>query len=132
MEVLTANLSQAKKDGYNPIIVAGMERDYTAKLYGEDSNELMFIDVSMKLDPLPDKTTDEKILLKDSYGCTDVDFILSVNITGFMNQKLEEDPKWLSKKLSDQRNDLIAMAKTKQGEIKAGLRPITTDVRAYA
>ncbi len=132
MEILTANLSQAKKDSYNPIIIAGMERDYTAKLYGEDSQELKFIEVSMKLDPLSDKSTDEKVILKDSYGCSEIDFITSVNITGFINQKLEEDPNWLQKKLPEQRKDLKVLASEKQGEIKAGLRPVITEVRAIA
>ena len=131
MEVLTANLSQAKKDHYNPIIIAGMERDYTAKLYGEDSQELMFIEVAMKLDPLPDKTTDEKVILRDSNGCTELDFILSNYMNSFINLKIEEDPKWLYKKLSEQRTDLNTLAVQKQTEIKAGLRPImgTTETR---
>jgi hypothetical protein len=132
MEMLAANLSMARKDQYNPVIISGMERDYVEKLYGEDSDELKLINVVSKLDPLPSKTVDEKVIIKDSMGCTEVDFVLSCYINSFINELIETNPDWLKKKLSDQRKDLVKLATEKQAEIKKSIVPINTRVEAFA
>jgi hypothetical protein len=132
MEMLAANLSVAKKDNYDPIIVFGIERQYTEKLFGEDSDEVKLMYVVKNVDPLYGKTMDEKILAKDSGGCSAIDFTLSCQISGFANQLIEQNPDWLNKKLPDQRTDLVKMATEKQAEINKSIVPITTDVRAFA
>ena len=132
MEMLAANLSMAKKDQYNPVIVSGLERDYVEKLYGENSDELKLINIISRLDPLPNKTVDEKVIIKDSYGCSEVDFVLSCNINSFINELVENDEYWLDGMLPDQRKDLIRLATEKQAEIKKSIIPIRTDVRAFA
>jgi hypothetical protein len=132
MEMLSANLSVAKKDNYDPIIVFGIERQYTEKLFGEDSDEVKLMYVVKNVDPLYGKTMDEKILAKDSGGCSSIDFTLSCQISGFANQLIEQNPDWLNKKLPDQRTDLVKMASEKQAEINKSIIPINTDVRAFA
>jgi succinate dehydrogenase flavin-adding protein (antitoxin of CptAB toxin-antitoxin module) len=132
MDMLAVNLSKAKQDQYNPVIIAGMERDYVEKLYGEDSDELKLIKIISRLDPLPNKTVDEKVIIKDSYGCSEVDFVLSCYINSFINQLVENDEYWLDKKLPEQRKNLVQLATEKQAEIKRSIVPITTDVRAFA
>jgi succinate dehydrogenase flavin-adding protein (antitoxin of CptAB toxin-antitoxin module) len=132
MDMLAVNLSKAKQDQYNPVIIAGMERDYVEKLYGEDSDELKLINIISRLDPLPNKSVDEKVIIKDSFGCSEVDFVLSCYINSFINQLVENDEYWLDKKLPEQRKNLLQLATEKQAEIKRSIVPITTDVRAFA
>jgi len=132
VDMLAANLSTAIKEQYNPIIISGLERDYVEKLYGEDSDELQLINVVSKLDPLPNITIDQKVIIKDSMGCTEIDFILSCYINSFINELIENNESWLDKNLPDQRKDLIKMAAEKQAEIKKGIIPISTNVRAFA
>jgi len=132
MDMLAVNLSKAKEGQYNPVIIAGMERDYVEKLYGEDSDELKLINIISRLDPLPNKTVDEKVIIKDSFGCSEVDFVLSCYINSFINQLVENDEYWLDKKLPEQRKNLLQLATEKQAEIKRSIVPINTEVRAFA
>jgi hypothetical protein len=121
---ISAMLSEARKSAYNPIIVNGLESDYVEKLYGENSPQKYFLKVNNALDPLPFRTTDEKIMLVAQGGCTKRDFVLSSNLTSFIVQLTEEDPMWVKKSLDEQRADVNAMADAKLAEINSGLVPL--------
>jgi hypothetical protein len=123
-DILADQLSRAKKDGYNPVITIGLEYDYTEKLYGENSPVLMVLKAINSLDPLPFKSADEKLILKDSGGCSNLDYILSSYITNFITELMEENPEWLQKSKADQRADLKSKAIEKEKEIRAGIVPI--------
>lgn len=123
-DVIAGQLSQAKKDGYNPIITSGLEFDYTEKLYGENSTQIQVMKAINALDPLPFKTADEKLILKDSMGCTELDYVTSAYIATFVNELIEADPKWVMKPRKEQRADVKNMALAKVQEIKAGIVPI--------
>jgi hypothetical protein len=128
-DVLTSSaisgmLSEARKSAYNPIIINGLEADYVEKLYGENSPQKYFLKVNNALDPLPFRTTDEKIMLVAQGGCTKRDFVLSSNLTSFIIQLTEEDPMWVKRSLEEQRADVNAMADVKLAEINSGIVPI--------
>lgn len=128
-DVLTSSaistmLSEARKSAYNPIIVHGLESDYVEKLYGENSPQKYFLKVNNALDPLPFKTTDEKVMLVAQGGCTKRDFVLSANLTSFIMQLTEANPEWVKKSLEEQRKDVDALADAKLAEINSGLVPL--------
>jgi hypothetical protein len=121
---ISTMLSEARKSAYNPIIVHGLESDYVEKLYGENSPQKYFLKVNNALDPLPFKTTDEKVMLVAQGGCTKRDFVLSANLTSFIMQLTEANPEWVKKPLEEQRKDVDALADAKLAEINSGLVPL--------
>lgn len=123
-DILSQNLSQAIKDGFDPLIISGLSRDYTEKLFGENSMQLKILKIRNQLDPLPYKTDDEKLVLKESMGCTELDYITSAYLPTFINLKMEENPNWADLDRKIQRADIMSMAVEKQKEIKAGIVPI--------
>lgn len=132
-DVLTASmisdmLSVARRDNYNPIIVHGIELDYTEKLYGENSNQLIYLKIINMLDPLPFKTSDEKSLLAETAGCSKEDYVLSVNLPAFISQLSQEDPLWFQKPIVQQRADVQRLAKEKLAVINAGMVPLMPDM----
>jgi hypothetical protein len=66
-------------------------------------------------------TTEEKLILKDSMGCTELDYITSAYLSAFVTELIEADMNWINKPRPEQRADVKAMAIAKQKEIKAGM-----------
>ena len=128
-DVLTASmisdmLSVARRDNYNPIIIQGIEMDYTEKLYGENSTQLVFMKILTMLDPLPFRTPDEKALLAETNGCTKEDYVLSVNLPAFVSILSQQDPTWFQKDINLQRIDVEMMAREKLVRINVGIIPL--------
>lgn len=125
-EVLSANLSQAIKDGFDPIITNGLTKQYTEKVFGENSYQMKLIAVKSVIDPLPYMTTEEKLVLKDSMGCSDLDYVTSAYLPAFVNQLIENNPEWLDADRKKQRADVNTLALAKLKEIKASIVPVVT------
>jgi len=123
-EVLSANLSESIKSGFDPIITNGLTRQYTEKVFGENSYQLKLLKVKTIIDPLPYMTTEEKLTLKDSMGCSDLDYVTSAYLPAFVNQLLEADMMWLDKDRKVQREDVRKLAQEKLAEIKSSIIPI--------
>ena len=123
-DMVAEQLSKAMTNKFNPLITAGIEKDYVEKLYGENSIQKTYLNILSQLDPLPFKTTDEKTVLLSSNGCTQLDYILSANLAAFVMQKVDEDAGWYDKPVQQQRADVYALAAEKQMEIKSGLVPL--------
>lgn len=128
-DVLTAAtisgmLSEARRNGYNPIIVHGIEMDYVEKLYGENSVQKTYLKIVNALDPLPFKTTDEKTVLVQTNGCSKLDFVLSTNLPSIIMVLSQDDPAWYTKSLSEQRVDVYRMAGEKLALIEQNMVPI--------
>jgi len=123
-EVLSANLSESIKSGFDPIITNGLTRQYTEKVFGENSYQLKLLKVKTIIDPLPYMTTEEKLTLKDSMGCSELDYVTSAYLPAFVNQLLEADMMWLDKDRKIQREDVRKLAQEKLAEIKSSIIPI--------
>lgn len=128
-DVLTAAmigdmLAQAKDKQFNSIIVYGIESDYVEKLYGADSFQHKMLKIQSILDPLPFKSMDEKALIKDAGGCSELDFILSCNLAGFVAELSGSNPNWWMEDIAKQKADVIRLAQAKQQAIRSGLIPL--------
>jgi hypothetical protein len=128
-DVLTAAtistmLSEARRNGYNPIIVHGIEMDYVEKLYGENSVQKTYLKIVNALDPLPFKTTDEKTILVQTNGCSKIDFVLSTNLPSIIMVLSQDDPSWYTKSLTEQRVDVYRLAGEKMALIEQNMVPI--------
>jgi hypothetical protein len=127
-DMVAEQLSKAMTNKFNPLITAGIEKDYVEKLYGENSIQKTYLKILSQLDPLPFKSTDEKTVLLASNGCTQLDYILSANLAAFVMQKVDEDAGWYDKPVQQQRADVYVLAAEKQMEIKSGLVPLMDDM----
>jgi hypothetical protein len=119
--VLSTNLSDAIKNQFDPIITMGLTAQYTEKVFGENSYQLKVLKIKTALDPLQFMTTEEKLILKDSMGCTELDYITSAYLNAFVTELIEANMDWINEARPKQRADVKAMAIAKQKEIKAGL-----------
>jgi hypothetical protein len=127
-DMVAEQLSKAMINKFNPLITAGIEKDYVEKLYGENSIQKTYLKILSQLDPLPFKSTDEKTVLLASNGCTQLDYILSANLAAFVMQKVDENAGWYDKPVQQQRADVYALAAIKMAEIQSGLVPLMDDV----
>jgi hypothetical protein len=123
-DMVAEQLKKAVESKFNPLITSGIEMDYVEKLFGENSIQKTYLKLLSSLDPLPFKSTDEKTVLLASNGCSQLDYILSANLAGFITQKVEEDATWYDKPFNVQRAELYTMAAEKQAQIRAGIVPI--------
>jgi hypothetical protein len=117
-------LSTARTNNFNPIIINGIEMDYTEKLYGENSYQLTVLKLVNKLDPLPFKKPDEKMAIKESMGCTEIDYIMSTYLPAFIAQLIDANPDFVKMPMPEQKALLVGLSQIKLDEIKAGIVPI--------
>jgi hypothetical protein len=66
-------------------------------------------------------TTEEKLILKDSFGCTELDYITSAYLPAFVTELIEANNDWINEPRAKQRADVKTMALAKQKEIKSGM-----------
>jgi hypothetical protein len=99
----------------------GLTAQYTEKVFGENSYQLKVLKIKTALDPLPYMTAEEKLILKDSMGCTELDYITSAYLSSFVTELIEVNMDWINEPRPKQRADVKTMAIEKQKEIKAGL-----------
>jgi hypothetical protein len=127
---ISVMLSEARRNGYNPIIVHGIEMDYVEKLYGENSIQKTYLKIVNALDPLPFKSTDEKTILVQTNGCSKLDFVLSTNLPSIIMVLSQDNPAWYTKNLSEQRVDVYKMAGLKLAMIEQNMIPLmdTTNI----
>ena len=133
--VIAESLKMAIDSNFGPVIEGAIKTDYIVKLYGEGSYQAKLNNALTNYDPLPNRTEDEKLVIKESGGCSELDYILSTYLTSFVTQLIEGNPKWLDEKPDVKRAMLNKMALEKQTEIRSGLvelMPDDTDLRVVA
>jgi hypothetical protein len=103
---LIDEMKGAKDAGTNEITRIAFELDFCSKKFynqPEVRNELSLV---FKLDPLPAKSEDEKLAVKQGMGCTELDYIISSNIVPFVRQAMDEDKDFFNKKFPEQRQKM--------------------------
>lgn len=104
-------LKSAKEAGVNPVVVRSLEVDLTKKKFNADPEKAEFLELTYKLDPCPGNTEDEKMSKLENGGITEIAYIISSNITPFVQQAVYEDDDFYNKKLPDQMKVMEEYAK---------------------
>lgn len=99
---LLDELQRAKTAGLNASIIKNMEIEYANKKFNydpqvKDSMELVYL-----LDPFPAVSADDKMAMLMNKGITSVDYIISCNISQFVNRALMENKNFSSLTYSKQ------------------------------
>ena len=106
-------LAKATTAKLNPAILSAMEYDYVGKEFYNDPQVSAQYKLIYELDPLPGKTVDEKMVLLNNKGITDIDFVISSYIILFIKMAIEKDAGFAAKKTPEQRAVLEKMAEEK-------------------
>ena len=114
---MQTELNTAKTGKTNPVIVNAMEIDYASKRFNTDESVRDLVSLTLKLDPLPNISEDEKMARLSNKGILQETYIVSSNINEFVQRAIDEDPKFAGLPLKDQKAKLLSYAK----EITAAL-----------
>lgn len=107
---MQTELNSAKTGKTNPVIVNAMEIDYASKRFNTDESVRDLVALTLKLDPLPNISEDEKMARLSNKGILQETYIVSSNINEFVQRALDEDPDFAGKPLKDQKAKLLSYA----------------------
>lgn len=108
---MQTELNSAKTGKTNPVIVNAMEVDYASKRFNTDESVRDLVSLTLKLDPLPNISEDEKMARLSNKGILQETYIVSSNINEFVQRALDEDPKFAGLPLKTQKEKLLKYAK---------------------
>jgi hypothetical protein len=117
---MQTELNSAKTGKTNPVIVNAMEVDYASKRFNTDESVRDLVSLTLKLDPLPNISEDEKMARLSNKGILPETYIVSSNITEFVQRALDEDPKFAGLPLKDQKAILLDYAKEIAAKLDSG------------
>lgn len=100
---LQEDLAKAKTNNVNPVIRNAMEVDYAGKLFNTDTTVRDLVALTIKLDPLPGLSEDEKMSRLSNKGILPESYIISSNINEFVQRALDENTKFAGLSLKDQK-----------------------------
>jgi hypothetical protein len=106
IDLVSARLENAKNAGLGSSTMSALEGEYIESMFGEESTEALMHKVAKSIDPLPNKTEDEKMIILSNQGVTREGYILSVNLGGFLNRAINENDEFLYLSNADQRKKM--------------------------
>lgn len=102
LNYLLEEIIKAIEKKINPIILQSMLIEFvTKKFYNQPEVRDMLV-CSLKLDPLPCKTDDEKALIKQLGGVTENDYIISCKLPNFIQRAVAEFKDFYTQTLDEQ------------------------------
>lgn len=107
---LQNDLKAAKEGKLNPVIQNAMEVDYAGKLFNTNPAIRDMVALTIKLDPLPNISEDEKMSRLSNKGILPESYIISSNINEFVQRAIDEDVKFAEKPLKDQKAVMLKYA----------------------
>ena len=116
---LADEIARLKTAGANPVIISELEQEYAAKKFYNDPRVRDFLTMVLDLDPLAAISEEDKMIRKAGRGITDLDYIISSNITELVSEA-SEDPKFIQMRRSEQIKTIRRLAEEKMRVINAG------------
>lgn len=104
-------LGKSKTDKINPVIISALEEDYAAKRFNSDPEVRDAVALSLRLDPLPNISEDDKMSRLTNKGITLESYVISSNIQEFIRRAMEEDKNFHKATIQAQRSKLSQYAK---------------------
>lgn len=123
-DALMNNIETAKKAGAPSSMLNQLYISLSQKEFGKGSEPHKINILTLQLDPMPNKTSDEKVLEMSSGGCTKIQFIVSCQITSLINEAIQTVPDFLNKEYKEQKAIIYGLAETINSQNTASLIPI--------
>lgn len=112
---LLVEMKSAQEAKVHPLIFAQLNYEYASKAFYNEPEISALLKLSMRLDPLPGLSEDDKMLRLSNYGITELDYIISCNIWQFTQRAIEENAEFYSMPMKEQK----AIMRTYAEEVKA-------------
>ena len=123
-EDILASIKTAKDSGAPASVLNQLYISLSEKQFGKDSQEHKTNVLILNIDPLTNKTSDEKVVEMTSGGCSKIQFIVSCQLTSFINDAILNDKEFLNKPYKEQKDIIYAMAKAVETQSNSSLIPI--------
>jgi hypothetical protein len=123
---LSDEISRLKEAGANPVIIAALEKEYAAKKFYNDPSVRDLLTLILDLDPLASVSEEDKMIRRANKGITDVDYVISSNITELVREAAQ-DSSFISSPRDKQMETLRKMAEAKMKSINSGRVEIAPD-----
>lgn len=122
---LIDEVSNAKTNNVNPLIIAALEEEYAAKKFYNVPQTAQLMRLLYRLDPMPAISDEVKIMRLQNDGVTQLDYIISTNIVPFIKRAIIEDEDFWSLEYKVQMQKLQEYAQEKQNEnsVSVQVRP---------
>lgn len=101
-QYLLKEITDSRNAKLNPTILNEMEIDYAEKRF-VDKNVSSLVELSLELDPLPNREEADKVLMLTNNGISEINYIISCNILPFMRRAMEENKNYTSLPTKKQR-----------------------------
>jgi hypothetical protein len=111
---LVDEISSVRDARVSAIISTAYEIDFCNKKFGNNPQVRNELTANFELDPLPATNDDEKLARRQGGGITEIDYIISCNITQFVKRAVFEDDNFYNLPFDKQREKMIAYAKEVQ------------------
>lgn len=125
---LISEVTEAKNNKVNPLIVSTLESEYAAKKFYNTPEIAQLVQLIYRLDPMPAISEEDKIMRLQNDGVTQIDYIISSNIAPFIKRAIIDDPKFWQLKYEEQMEVMRTYAQEKmdQNSTAGALRPNIT------
>lgn len=101
-EYLEQELGNSKKNNVNSIILNALEVDYASRRFTDQEIRDM-VALSLTLDPLPNVPEADKVLMLQNEGITQLTYVVSCNITAFIQRAMDEHDDFAELELKEQK-----------------------------
>ena len=126
--VLMAELKNARDAQAHPMILRELEIDYAKKQFNTDPEIAHMIETTFNLDPLFGMSDESKMTMLQNNGITELDYIVSCNITAFVLRAIREDKGFYSRDYKKQMEVLKKYAEEVQKANEPVNAPTFADV----
>lgn len=123
-DALMSNIKTAKDAGAPSSMLNQLYISLSQKEFGKNSPQHKVNELTLQLDPMPNKTSDEKVLEMSSGACTKTQFIVSCQITSLINEAIQTVPNFLDLQYIEQKRIIYALAESINTQNTASLIPI--------
>jgi hypothetical protein len=115
---LADEIEKARNSGMNPEIIGALEREYAAKKFYNEPAVRNLLTLILDLDPLASISEEDKMIRKANKGITELDYIVSSNITELVRDAME-DATFITSKREEKLKKLRELAAEKKKEINS-------------
>lgn len=116
---LEVQLTSAKTNKSNAVIINALEIEYANKAFNNDPAVRDLVELVLKLDPLANISEDDKMSRLSNGGITKTTYIISSNIHEFVQRALDEDENFPDLELEKQKEKMTEYAKEIETENEA-------------
>jgi hypothetical protein len=118
-DYLTAEIKAVKDAGVNPIILNTLEAEFAAKKFYTDPKVRDMVVTILRLDPLPGRSEDDKMVMLSNGGISKLNYYISSNLTQIVRTLMEKDVKFLTLERERQFEQVVKRAQEEMTAMEA-------------